>query len=317
MNFNYSKEFQAIIDAYKKAGGDEKALVDNKFGSLVINENKVLGENEIKGFHIKHKRIKDGINVKIFIDDYAEIKQPIHLCFGMLPEEGKQVIKSEFFIGKKAKVNFLAHCSFPNARHIEHIMDSKVHIGENAKMSYLEEHYHSERGGTWVYPKLRGEIKKEGKLSEEFKLTKGRAGILEIDYEIKQKEKSSCELLTKVYGKKRDRVEIREALYLNGEYAAGTAKSRIVLLDNAFGSVLGEIAGNAAYTKGHVDCHEVVQGKGAKAVSTPKISVKNSLARVTHEAAIGRINKKELETLMARGLTENKAVDLIVNGLLR
>jgi len=196
-------------------------------------------------------------------------------------------------------------------------MDANVHIGENAKMSYLEEHYHSERGGTWVYPKLRGEIKKGGKLSEEFKLTRGRAGILKIDYEIKQGEKSTCELLTKVYGKKRDRIEIREALYLNGRYAAGTAKSRIVLLDNAFGSVFGEIAGNAVYTKGHVDCHEVVQGKGAKASSTPQISVKNSLARVTHEAAIGRINKKELETLMARGLTEDEAVNIIVNGLLK
>jgi len=29
------------------------------------------------------------------------------------------------------------------------------------------------------------------------------------------------------------------------------------------------------------------------------------------------INKKELETLMARGLTENEAVDLIVKGLLK
>jgi len=279
MNFDYSKEFQAMIDAYKKAGGNEKVLIDNKFGSIVINENKVLGKNEINGFHVKHESIKE--------------------------------------IGKDAKVEFLAHCTFPNAKHIEHIMNSRVSIGVNGNMSYIEEHYHSESGGTLVYPKLRGEIKEGGKLSEEFRLTRGRVGILNIDYEIEQDERSACDLLTKVYGKKDDRIEVRESLHLNGEYAAGTAKSRIVLIDNAFGNVLGEIEGNAAYTRGHVDCHEVVHGKGARAASTPKISVENPLARVTHEAAIGRINKKELETLMARGLTEEEAVDIIVRGLLK
>jgi len=317
MSFDYSKEFKMIADAYKEAGGDNKALFNTKNGFLVINENKVLGKNEIKGLKIDHRSIKDGVKVKIIVEEKAKIENPVHLCFGMLPKEGKQIINSEFSIGKNAKVKFLAHCSFPNAKHIEHIMNSKVSIGENAEMSYIEEHYHSESGGTFVYPKLRGEIKKGGKLSEEFRLTRGKVGVLSIDYVIDQDERSVCDLLTKVYGKKDDRIEVRESLHLNGTYAAGTAKSRIVLVDNAFGNVLGEIEGNAAYTRGHIDCHEIVHGDGAKAVSTPKISVNNSLARVTHEAAIGRINKKELETLMARGLTEEEAVDFIVRGLLK
>jgi hypothetical protein len=38
---------------------------------------------------------------------------------------------------------------------------------------------------------------------------------------------------------------------------------------------------------------------------------------VTHEAAIGSVDKKELETLMARGLDEEQAVDVIIRGMLR
>jgi Fe-S cluster assembly scaffold protein SufB len=38
---------------------------------------------------------------------------------------------------------------------------------------------------------------------------------------------------------------------------------------------------------------------------------------VTHEAAIGTVNKKELETLMARGLDEETAVDTIIRSMLR
>ncbi|MCD6236630.1 MAG: SufD family Fe-S cluster assembly protein [Thermoplasmata archaeon] len=314
---NYPEEFKAIADAYRKAGGDEKVLIDNKIGSLIINHNKVLGRNEVRGLHIDYKAIEDGVKVKIFVEDDINIEKPVHLCFGMLPREGRQIINSEYHIGKNSKIDFIAHCSFPNAKHIEHIMDSKVYIDENAEMSYIETHYHSESGGTFVYPKLRGEIRKGGRLLEVFKLIKGRVGVLNIDYEIEQDEYSTCDLLTKIYGKKDDKIEVRESLHLNGAYASGTAKSRIVLIDEAFGNVLGEITGNAPYARGHIDCHEIVQGDNAKAVSTPKISVENPLAIVTHEAAIGRINKKELETLMARGLTEDEAVDLIVRGLLR
>jgi Fe-S cluster assembly scaffold protein SufB len=38
---------------------------------------------------------------------------------------------------------------------------------------------------------------------------------------------------------------------------------------------------------------------------------------VTHEAAIGTVNRKELESLLARGLDEDEAVDLIIRGMLR
>ena len=40
-------------------------------------------------------------------------------------------------------------------------------------------------------------------------------------------------------------------------------------------------------------------------------------AKLTHEAAIGSVDKKQVETLMARGLTEDEAVDIVVKGMLR
>ena len=41
------------------------------------------------------------------------------------------------------------------------------------------------------------------------------------------------------------------------------------------------------------------------------------LAKVTHEAAIGSVDKKQLETLMAHGLTPEEAVDVIVKGIMK
>ena len=64
-----------------------------------------------------------------------------------------------------------------------------------------------------------------------------------------------------------------------------------------------------------MDCLEVIQGN-AKAVAIPIVRVDNPLAKVIHEAAIGCVDKKEVETLMARGLDENDAIDIIVKGML-
>jgi Fe-S cluster assembly scaffold protein SufB len=65
-----------------------------------------------------------------------------------------------------------------------------------------------------------------------------------------------------------------------------------------------------------MDCTEIVRGQ-AVAKNIPTVLVRDDRARVTHEAAIGMVNRKELETLMARGLDEDQAVDVIIRGMLQ
>ena len=49
----------------------------------------------------------------------------------------------------------------------------------------------------------------------------------------------------------------------------------------------------------------------------PVVRVTNPLAKVTHEAAIGSVDERQLETLMVHGLSSEEAVDVIVKGILR
>jgi hypothetical protein len=44
--------------------------------------------------------------------------------------------------------------------------------------------------------------------------------------------------------------------------------------------------------------------------------VTHPLAHVTHEAALGSVDSLQLQTLMARGLAEEQAVETIIEGLL-
>ena len=95
------------------------------------------------------------------------------------------------------------------------------------------------------------------------------------------------------------------------------AKSRIVLSDRAKAEVRGETYGNAPHSRGHIDCMELINGGEAVATAIPIVSVTDGTAKVTHEAAIGSVDRRQVETLMARGLDEDSAVDVIVKGILR
>ena len=52
-------------------------------------------------------------------------------------------------------------------------------------------------------------------------------------------------------------------------------------------------------------------------VAVAGVSVFDEGAKVMHEVAIGSVDKKQVETLISRGLDESEAVDVIVRGLLK
>jgi Fe-S cluster assembly scaffold protein SufB len=311
------KEYRGMIDAYEKAGGDKKVLETKEVAKLVVHENRVLTNDCINGLKIETKETKSGVNVKLTVEEGARIPRPVHLCFGLLPKEGLQEIIMQVDAKANSEVAVIAHCIFPNAVKVIHKMNADINIGANARFDYKETHYHGESGGTEVIPKAKVKVGKGGVWQSTFALIQGMVGRLDYDFDVVCEEKAVAELTVKAYGKGNDEIKIWEKIHLNGAGARGLAKSRLVLGDKAKAEVRGETYGNAPYARGHVDCMELVNGTEAVAVAIPIVSVTNDKAKVTHEAAIGSIDRKQVETLMARGLDEDRAVDVIVKGILR
>jgi Fe-S cluster assembly scaffold protein SufB len=311
------KEYEAMLEAYGKAGGDQNALKTPEVASLLVHENKILSSNNVPGIKLDCKERENGIIANLLVEENRKTKYPIHLCFGVLPKEGLQEIILKVDVQDGAEVDVIAHCIFPNAVNVIHSMNADIKIGDNAKFRYQETHYHGEFGGIKVIPKAKIKVGKKGIYQSTFTLIEGCVGMLDYDFEVFGDEKSISELVVKVYGKKEDDIRVAEKIHLNGVEAKGLAKSRLVLNDRAKAVVMGETYGNAPFARGHVDCIEIVNGEQAIAKAIPVVSVTNQQAKVTHEAAIGSIDKRQLQTLMARGLSEEKAIDVIVKGILK
>jgi len=317
INHSVEQEYQDIVEAYEKSGGDRHALLDENVARLVIHENRVLGADGAEGLLIETRETQNGADISLVVEEGKKIKQPVHLCFGVLPEEGLQEIILKVNARDNSEVRVVAHCIFPNAVKVIHKMDADIEIGRNARFHYTETHYHGEYGGIEVIPKAKIVVNEGGMWVSTLALTQGVVGKLDYDFEVFCQEKAVAELVIKAYGKKEDYIKVWERIHLNGAGSRGLARARIVLTDKARAEVQGETYGNAPQARGHVDCVELVSGEQAVARAIPIVEVTDGKAKVTHEAAIGSIDRRQVETLMARGLEEDEAVDVIVKGILR
>ncbi len=310
------REYENLVKYYESSGGNSKALLSKDYASMVINEDRVLAKNSTDGIKIETEKIEGGVHAIIRIKKGYKAKNPVHLCFGMLPRKGRQIIKSEIVAEEGSEVKFLAHCIFPNAVEIEHIMDAEVYVGKGAKVEYEEIHIHGKSGGVKVLPKTHAIVEDEGEYNTTFVIKSGRVGYVDIDYEVHLKDYAKSMLITKIYGKGEDYIKADERIYLEGEHSSGVIKTRMALRDRAKSEIIGKTVGIGAYSRGHVDCTEIIMDD-AEAIASPVVMAKNPKAKVTHEAAIGSVDKKQLLTLMTRGLNEEEAIDVIVRGLLK
>jgi Fe-S cluster assembly scaffold protein SufB len=306
---------ELMADLYRETDTDPHELQDPEVAHLVIDGNKVLGLQGVPGLDVQTKELEDGVEVAIKLAEGTKVRKPVHLCFGMYSDKGIQRIVMNVDIGRNAAISILAHCVFPFAVDIQHIMDAKIKIGDGAHYTYFERHIHSPKGGIKVYPKAVVEIGKKAVFKTEFELIKGRVGLIDIDYETTCDDGGVVDMTARVSGKGDDIIKIRETAHLKGENSRGLLNSKIAVRDKARAEIYNKMTATGAYARGHVDCKEIVQDEGV-AMAVPIVEVHHPKAHITHEAAIGSVDSRQLETLMSRGLSEDSAVELIINGML-
>ena len=303
---------QRLLESIGMEGGH--ALPDDS-ARLQIHGNRVVDAHAVHGLSVDVDEQTDSIAARITVEAGVKLRRPVHICFGLLPEDGLQRIDLDLQVEEEAEASILAHCTFPNAVQVEHRMEAKISVGPRSSYSYLERHVHGPHGGVLVIPNATVVLEEGARFKTEFELVKGRAGRIAFDYRTECRAHSTLEMIARIGARGTDDISIREAAALDGPHARAALKSYIALRDEAKAEVFNEIVATAPYARGHVDCKEIVQDR-AVARAVPVVDVQHPAAHVTHEAAIGSVDSKQLETLLSRGLSEDDAVDLIIEGML-
>ncbi len=304
---------ELITALYESIG--EACVTDPDVAHVEIHGNQVLGVHLVPGFEVETEEISDGIRANITVRKNTKIDQPVQICFGLLDETGTQKIYMKVRLEEGSRVAILSSCTFPNAVEVLHSMDADIEIGRGAEYIYLERHVHGREGGVNVIPRAKITLNDEARFRTDFELIKGRVGKIDIEYDAICWSHSILDMSSRISGRGDDRIKIHEKANLKGEGAHGVLRTNIAVSETAQAEIKNTLIASAPFARGHVDCKEIVQDK-AIATAIPIVKVHNPKAHVTHEASIGSVDSRQLETLMCRGLTEDDATDLIIQGLL-
>ncbi|HEX3035499.1 MAG TPA: SufD family Fe-S cluster assembly protein, partial [Thermodesulfobacteriota bacterium] len=254
-------ELRELINAFTESGGDKRILLNRNMPCLFASGNKILNIRRAEGIDVEALETPSGVTVNIRVKEGVRIENPVLLCIGVLHNQGTQEIKMNISLGRNSSTNFFAHCLFPRAEKVIHIMDAVIEVGEGAEMKYSENHYHGLLGGIEVIPKAVIKVGKGGRYFTDFNITMGRIGKLALDYEVELDEEAVAEVVTRLFGHGNDEIKIKERIVLGGKNSRGLIKTRVALENESSSEVLNIAEGKAEGARGHMDCTEIVKDK--------------------------------------------------------
>lgn len=308
-------DLESLYQAFHQIGEDPGLILTPDTAHVVAYGHELISQQSIPGVRIEAHADAKGVHARVVGEEDCIIAQPVHLCFGLFERFGVQNVDLDVLLEDNAQAVFWSHCLFMFPDQARHAMDARIELRRGARLAYNEVHYHSLSGGIEVVPRARVKVGEGAHYRADFSLVQGLVGKLDVDYDVEVGAGATAELTSKVHGHAADRIDLCERVHLNGAGACGLVKTRVAVEDQARARIVGATYGNAAGARGHVDCMEIVRGE-AQASAVPEVKVTHPQAKVTHEAAIGSVDEKQIEALMARGLDPEAAVDRIILGML-
>jgi Fe-S cluster assembly scaffold protein SufB len=126
-------------------------------------------------------------------------------------------------------------------------------------------------------------------------------------------DNAKTQMYSLIIGKNNAKYDIGSEAILNGKNSSAEIISRAIALEESEIITRAKIIGKN-YSKGHIECFGLIESEKAKISTYPILISKNQEATLTHEAAIGKISREEIEYLMAKGFNEEEAKSIIIRG---
>ena len=271
--------------------------------------------NTTEHIDIVTKKDKPGIDIIIKPNTKGEsVHIPVILTQGGL----KDLVYNDFYVGENADVVIIAGCGIHNSScdTAEHDGIHTFHLEKGAKVKYIEKHY-GEGEGTGdriLNPQTVINLEENASMEMESVQIKGVTSTIRETF-ANMKKGSSLVISERIMTTGKQTAKTVFDVNLDGEDSSVHVASRSVAEDESVQEFISNVKGNTKCF-GHVECDAIIMGN-AKVISDPKIEANNVDASLIHEAAIGKIAGEQLIKLMTLGLTENEAVEQIINGFLK
>lgn len=266
--------------------------------------------------HIRIVKKEEKPGIDIYISGDAKEEQ-VHIPV-VMSEPGVDVVYNDFYVEDGADVTIVAGCGIhgEGCSETRHDGIHTFHVGKNANVKYVENHY-AEGNGTGskvLNPVTKIYVGENSIFTLETTQIRGVDSTNRENY-IELAENAKLYVTEKLMTHENQSAISNMDVELNGENSSARIISRSVAKGSSRQVFHPRAIGNQL-CHAHVQCDSIIMDE-AEISSIPEINAKHVDAQIVHEAAIGRINDEQLIKLRTFGMSEEEAEAVIIENFLR
>lgn len=287
---------------------------DHKVINLIGKEGVeiILAKEAFKKYAWTRKYFSSKPNEGYFVWVKKQIDFPLMSCLLLASHNARQNLQNLVIIEKGLKVSLVGTCnSLKKNLCGTHKASGKIILKEGSSLDY--NHSHSWGKKDVLDTSYSFFLERKSYLSYLLNLNSS-PGKINMKNEIIVSEKAGCDFKLKgdfesTEGRMEDKMILKE------KDSSGQVRLRMVIGKKSNIFARSEIKAEEK-SKGHLDCQGLLVEKKSSISLEPVLICNNKEAQITHEASIGKVSEEQINYLRMRGLSQEKALNLIINGFL-
>jgi len=241
-------------------------------------------------------------------------RHPVQTCMLIKRNKTLQNLHNIIIMEEGSSLEIITGCSTTHSSGDSlHVGVSEIYLQDDSNLQFSM--IHSWGKETSVRPRTAATIGKGASYTNNYILLNPVGSLQSYPVSSLNGEGASCTFNTMCLAEKGSNVDTGGIAVLNASGTNAQIMSRSITKGGRM-IARGRLVGNAPGAKAHLECRSLVLEDGGMTLAIPELETSVADVEMTHEAAVGKIARDQIEYLMSRGLTEDEAIGMIVRGFL-
>ncbi len=242
------------------------------------------------------------------------IDLPIQSCLFLKDSGFKQQVHNIIIIEEGANVHLITGCSASHtAKEAYHLGISEFFIGKNAHLNFTM--IHSWREDIAVKPMSVAIVEENGSFVSNYICLKPVKEIVMYPTALLQGENSRASFNSLLLTHPGSFQDIGSRVIFKAKNTSAEIVARAVSLGGK-AIARGHLKAEAPDIKAHLECRGLIISDKGIIHAIPELETEFRDVEMSHEAAIGKISKEEIEYLCSRGFSHEEAQSIIIRGFM-
>ncbi|MEM3737110.1 MAG: SufD family Fe-S cluster assembly protein [Candidatus Bathyarchaeia archaeon] len=241
-----------------------------------------------------------------------KVQYPLQSCLFLSHDRLAQNLHNIVIVEEDAEAHIITGCTIsPRVRRGLHIGVSEFYIKRNARLVFTMIHNWGEEVA--VRPRSAGLLGENSSFTSNYICMRPVRSLQMYPTTYLNGRNSSVRYNSILLANPDSELDVGGRAVLNSPGSSAEIVSRAVTIGGKVWA-RGHLLGASPGIKGHLQCNGLILKEGGFIKAIPELEANSPDVTMTHEASVGKIAQEEIEYLMARGISEEEAIALIVRG---